>query len=130
MTDPWIVTRAPEVARFIAGAIPGASPARDRSDRAHGAILGLAVGNLLGLPVEGVWYYRIAAAYPNGFREIDPREAHRPMDDDLAQAVDLGEALLTGGDCSRHFADRLVMWARERCGPARTDAAWAAPPER
>ena len=35
------------------------------------------------------------------------------MDDDLAQAVDLGEALLAGGDYAQDFADRLVRWARE-----------------
>ena len=35
------------------------------------------------------------------------------MDDDLAQAVDLGEALLEGGDYVGSFAERLVTWARE-----------------
>ena len=35
------------------------------------------------------------------------------MDDDLAQAVDLGEALLEGGDYIGSFAGRLVTWARE-----------------
>ena len=35
------------------------------------------------------------------------------MDDDLAQAVELGEALLEGGDHIGGFADRLVTWARE-----------------
>ena len=35
------------------------------------------------------------------------------MDDDLAQAVELGEALLEGGDYVGEFAKRLVVWARE-----------------
>ncbi len=35
------------------------------------------------------------------------------MDDDLAQAVDLGEALVEGGDYVRSFVNRLVRWARE-----------------
>ena len=35
------------------------------------------------------------------------------MDDDLAQAVELGEALVEGGDLVGGFADRLVTWARE-----------------
>ena len=35
------------------------------------------------------------------------------MDDDLAQAVDLGEALAEGGDYVDAFADQLVRWRRE-----------------
>ena len=47
-------------------------------DRARGVLLGLAAGNLLGLPVEGDWYGDIAVWHPNGLTEIDPREAGRP----------------------------------------------------
>lgn len=113
MTDPGIVSQAPEVARFIAQSASVHSLRRDLTDRARGALLGLAVGNLLGLPVESEWHYDIARRYPGGLTDIDPREAHRPMDDDLAQAVDLAEALVAGGDYARDFADRLVVWARE-----------------
>lgn len=113
MTHPEIVSQAPEVARFIAQTNAGDPSESDRSDRARGVLLGLAVGNLLGLPVEGDRHDRIAESYPDGLTEIDTREATRPMDDDLAQAVDLGEALLAGGDYARDFADRLVVWARE-----------------
>ncbi len=35
------------------------------------------------------------------------------MDDDLAQAVDLGEALVEGGNYISGFADRLVTWSYE-----------------
>ena len=35
------------------------------------------------------------------------------MDDDLAQAVELGEALVKGGDYISGFADRLVIWAHQ-----------------
>ena len=113
MTDPGIVSRAPELARFIAQS-PLADPsATDLSNRARGTLLGLAVGNLLGLPVEGDRYDWIAGAYPEGLTEIDPGEADRAMDDDLAQAIDLGDALLAGGDYARDFADQLVVWARE-----------------
>ena len=82
-------------------------------DRARGAMLGLAVGNLLGLPMESAWFHEIDQRYPDGVMEIYPREASRPMDDDLAQAVDLGEALVAGGDYVGEFASRLVRWARE-----------------
>ena len=112
MTDPEIVTQAPQLARLLADTA-NAHPTDARTDRARGALLGLAAGNLLGLPVEGMWYYRIDQYYPDGLRDIDPREVNRPMDDDLAQAVDLGEALLAGGDYARDFAERLIVWARE-----------------
>ena len=35
-----------------------------------------------------------AESYPDGLTDIDPREPERLLDDDLAQAVDLGESLL------------------------------------
>ena len=83
------------------------------SDRARGVMLGLAVGNLLGLPVEGWGYGEIDREYPNGVVDVDPREVCCPMDDDLAQAVELSEALLKGGDYVGEFGERLVDWARE-----------------
>ena len=113
MTDPGIVLKAPEVARFIAQSASGEPSASDMRNRARGALLGLAAGNLLGLPVESEWHHDIAHRYPGGLTHIDPREARRPMDDDLAQAVELAEALLAGGNYVRDFADRLVVWARE-----------------
>ena len=82
-------------------------------DRARGVLLGLAVGNLLGLPVEGASQASIRDAYPDGISEIDPRERNRPMDDDLAQAVDLAEALAHDPDPALGFADRLVRWRSE-----------------
>ena len=110
MNDPNIVTTAPSVTSLLDSASGSREGLRDR---AHGAMLGLAVGNLLGLPVEG-WHYReIDRSYYEGVTDIDPREAFRPMDDDLAQAVALGEALLEGGDYIGGFAGRLVMWATE-----------------
>lgn len=83
------------------------------SDRARGTMLGLAVGNLLGLPMEGWPSDTIENRYPDGVMDIDPREVNSPMDDDLAQAVDLGEALLQGGDYVDEFAERLIVWRRE-----------------
>ena len=110
MKDPNIVTGAPNVSSLLE-IYPDSG--EHASDRARGAMMGLAVGNLLGLPVEG-WHYReISRRYYDGITDIDPLEAVRPMDDDLAQAVDLGEALLEGGDYIVAFAGRLVTWARE-----------------
>ena len=107
--EPGITRRAPHLAELI-GARPGAPL---EYDRARGVLLGLAVGNLLGLPVEGASRSTIRRAYPEGLREIDPRERHRPLDDDLAQAVDLAEALAHDPDPLTGFADRLVEWRSE-----------------
>ena len=110
MNDPNVVVAAPNVSAVLS------SPAgtdEGLRDRARGVMLGLAVGNLLGLPMEGWSYREIDRRYPDGMRDIDPREAHMPMDDDLAQAVDLGEALLDGGDYVGKFSRRLVEWRRE-----------------
>lgn len=106
-----VITQAPHLAQLLADTAPNRPGGRQ--DRSRGVLLGLAVGNLLGLPVEGDWHHHIAERYPNGLTEIDPREAHRAMDDDLAQAVDLGEAMLAGGDYVRNFAGRLIRWERE-----------------
>ena len=79
-------------------------------DRARGAMMGIAAGNLLGLAVESWSHDRIAAKYPNGVRDIDPRELSRRVDDDPAQAVELAEALLDQGDTVVQFANRVIAW--------------------
>ena len=105
-----MITNAPILIAMLSA---NASSNEDLRDRARGTMLGLAVGNLLGLPMESQWYHDIDVRYPEGVREINPREVDRPMDDDLAQSVDLGEALVEGGDYVQSFANRLVRWARE-----------------
>ena len=81
-------------------------------DRAQGTMLGLAAGNLLGIPMEGRWYYEIDRYYPQGVLYIDQHEAHRRMDDDLAQAVELAEALMEEGDAATHGCLGPGEWAR------------------
>lgn len=119
MTTPsGIVADAPALARMLTDAI--ATPDADAAmltDRSRGVLLGLAAGNVLGLAAEGAWFTAIDRMYPDGVRDVDPREAHRPMDDDLAQAVDLAESLLAGGglsgdDLASDFTRRLILWAR------------------
>ena len=109
MNDPNVVD-APNVSAMLGGAAGSEEGLRDR---ARGVMLGLAAGNLLGLPMEGWSYREIDRWYPDGVRDIDAGEAHKPMDDDLAQAVDMGEALLDGGDYVGEFGRRLVTWRRE-----------------
>ena len=110
MTDPAIITDAPNLVALLSTADKSPS---GLVDRARGVILGLAAGNLLGLPVESESRNAIARRYPEGVTEIDSAEKFLPMDDDLAQAVELGEALLGGGDYIADFAQRLVRWRRE-----------------
>jgi len=80
-------------------------------DRYRGTLLGLAVGNTLGLPVESWPSGEIRRRYPHGIREIDPLELKLPWDDDLAQAVILAEAILEH-DTLRNddLAARLMLW--------------------
>jgi ADP-ribosyl-[dinitrogen reductase] hydrolase len=80
-------------------------------DRYRGTLLGLAVGNTLGLPVESWPSREIRRRYPQGIREIDPLELKLPWDDDLAQAVILAEAILEH-DTLRNddLAARLTGW--------------------
>lgn len=80
-------------------------------DRYRGALLGLAVGNTLGLPVESWPRETIRKRYPNGVREIDPLELDLPWDDDLAQAVIIAEAILEHDTLGHDdLAARLLDW--------------------
>lgn len=124
MTDSAVVTNSPILAALLAASRgtpsnPDGAEDTDIPDRATGALLGLAVGNVIGLPSEFYSYHETRDAYPNGVIEPDPAEARRPMDDDLAQAVDLAEALLSGGDCVADFERRIVRWLEDNgrgCG--------------
>lgn len=80
-------------------------------ERYRGTLLGLAVGNTLGLPVESWPRDRIRQAYPQGLRELDPLELELPWDDDLAQAVLIAEAILDHDTLGHDdLAVRLLDW--------------------
>ena len=113
MANPAIATSAPTLAALLNAPYTSSSES-DVRDRAAGALLGLAVGNVIGLPSEFRSHRDVRRAYPNGVIAPDPAEAHRPMDDDLAQAVDLGEALASGGNFVDDFARRIVIWMMEK----------------
>lgn len=83
-------------------------------DQYRGVMVGLAVGNALGVRGEGRSRETLRREFPHGLRDILPQERRRAWDDDTAQSVILAEALLEDprldpGD----FADRLVRWANE-----------------
>ena len=105
-----VVDSAPNLERLISDSAPAQLDADELTDKVQGTMFGLAVGNLLGLPVEGHWYSDIDRRYPDGVRNIDPNEKYRLMDDDLAQAVSLGEALAFNSDLMHGFAERMIVW--------------------
>ncbi|MFA5890847.1 MAG: ADP-ribosylglycohydrolase family protein [Actinomycetota bacterium] len=88
----------------------------DLAARHEGAMLGLAVGNLLGVPVEFDTKARLAARYPDGLREIASSLRDEPWGDDLAQAIVLAEAIVEDGEPgARHAGStRPAMAGRER----------------
>ena len=61
------------------------------TDRARGLMVGIAVGNLLGIPFESRPASAIAGRMSNGVRDIVARHGF-PDDDDLAQAIIVAEA--------------------------------------
>lgn len=95
----------------VATLVDGFGASRDDlRERYRGALLGLATGNALGIPIEGLGRADIAAR--GGVTEVDPEERNRPWDDDVAQAAILAEALL---ERDRLTADdlgpRFLRWA-------------------
>ena len=105
-----VVGKTPHITRLLNDTIASRVDRDTLVDRARGLMLGIAAGNLLGLPVEGWSHERIAARYPVGILDINPRETSRRVDDDAAQAIELAEALLEQTDTVDAFARRLIAW--------------------
>ncbi len=60
-------------------------------NRARGLMAGIAVGNLLGIALEGWSRSHIAEKFPEGVREISARSGY-PDDDDIAQTIEVADA--------------------------------------
>jgi ADP-ribosyl-[dinitrogen reductase] hydrolase len=96
------------------GVTTGGGVPTELLNRYRGVMLGLAVGNSLGVELEGLPRETIRQRFPRGQFEIPPTERAGPWDDDVAQAVIIAEALIADarldvGDLGR----RLVLWAEE-----------------
>ena len=110
-----IVKHADHLLKFLPTELSKVRHSADVADNARGALVGLAVGNILGLPWEGMTAEEIQRM--GGLIEPDPEEAGRDMDDDLALAVELAEALLEQETplfwgVIGNFAQRLIDWRR------------------
>jgi ADP-ribosyl-[dinitrogen reductase] hydrolase len=82
--------------------------------RYGGTLLGFAAGNAVGVQVEGESRHSIHRHHPGGLTEVDPRERDRPWDDDVAQTVIVGEALLRMEELSvDYLAGQLLQWRSE-----------------
>ena len=82
--------------------------------RARGALLGLVVGNQLGVPTEGMKSSQtIREAFPQGVRDLVPPPKESPFDDDAAMTLLLAESLAEKGDFDAHdVAQRWVTWMK------------------
>ena len=82
-------------------------------DRCRGLMVGLAVGNLLGIPCEGWPREEIRLGWPDGVRDIEAKAGY-PDDDDLAQAVILAEESLGADELDADdLAQRFWVWGEE-----------------
>jgi len=74
-------------------------------------MVGLGIGNLMGLPFESWPAYAIAQEHPDGVRNIHAEKGW-PDDDDLAQAIVLAQAAATGDGLDiDDLAHRFWEWA-------------------
>ena len=80
--------------------------------RARGLMEGIAVGNLLGIAVEGWPRWRVAEQHPGGIDEIHASTGF-PDDDDLAQSIVVAEAAIEGRLDIDDLASRLWVWGEE-----------------
>jgi len=83
--------------------------------RARGALLGLVVGNQLGVPTEHLGTAKaIYEAFPHGVRDLAPPPQGSPFDDDAAMTLLLAESLAEQGDFDAHdVAERWVKWMKQ-----------------
>jgi ADP-ribosyl-[dinitrogen reductase] hydrolase len=82
--------------------------------RARGALLGLVVGNQLGVPTEALGTAQaIREAFPQGVRDLAPSPPGSPFDDDAAMTLLLAESLVEQGDFDAgDVAQRWVRWMK------------------
>src|SRR2546427_544266 len=90
------------------------SGGRATSRRSSGALLGLVVGNQLGVPAERLGTAQaIREAFPQGVRDLAPSPQGSPFDDDAAMTLLLAESLAERGDFDANdVGQRWVKWMK------------------
>lgn len=78
-------------------------------DPARGLMVGIAAGNLLGLPVEGRTQDEVRRRFPHGVHDISARPGY-PDDDDLAQSIIIAEAAEEGPLDVEDLGHRFWEW--------------------
>ena len=78
-------------------------------DRARGLMVGIAAGNLLGVPVEGDTRGQVRERFPDGAYDIDVPLGF-PDDDDLAQSLIIAEAAEEGPLDVEDLGHRFWEW--------------------
>ena len=80
------------------------------ADRARGLMSGIAVGNLLGIRLEGKSRVTVASRFPHGVLDISAASGF-PDDDDLAQSIVIAEAAIAGALDVDDLGRRFWVWA-------------------
>jgi ADP-ribosylglycohydrolase len=111
--------------------VSGRSTSEISTDRALGALYGLAIGDALGMPTQEFDRARAAAIVgsPPGFRDApaDNRISHGlpagSITDDTMQCMLIANLLISGGGAiePRGLADTLLAWEREMAERGRYD---------
>ena len=79
-------------------------------DRARGLMTGIAVGNLLGIALEGKPRSVVSARHPDGVKDITAASGF-PDDDDLAQSIVIAKAAIAGPLDVDDLGRRFWVWA-------------------
>ena len=101
---------------------PPAAPLVQETDRARGALYGLAIGDALGMPTQMLSRQQITQRWGPLLTGFEPAPPGHPIaaglpagsvTDDTEQAVLLGRLLLSGPIDPRELATALVDWERD-----------------
>ena len=97
-------------------------PSPRETDRARGALYGLAIGDALGMPTQLLSRQEIVRRWGSLLSGFEPAPPGHPIaagmpagavTDDTEQAVLLGRLLLSGPVDPRELADALIAWERD-----------------
>ena len=113
--DEWMATSPERQEQFLKDVQSQHSLPQMSSDRVQGAIVGMAVGDALGAPLEFSTRSAVRRRYPNGLREMIASAAWRKgqYTDDTEMALLIADSLLQKKLlCPVDIAKRFCAWAQ------------------